>query len=744
MHAGNSSGKRRTFQGKGLGLLVVLGTLTLGLVLTSRAPALAQAWIPTGNLDLGRYWHTATLLQNGQVLVAGGQNAAGGAYAECEIYDPTAGTWTATGSLGTARDSHTATLLQNGQVLVAGGVDSDYSSLSESEYYDPTAAAWTAVGDLATARGYHTATLLQNGQVLVAGGFDSSLNGISTCEIYDPTAGTWSTTGSLKYARALHTATLLPNGQVLVAGGQENDSGDDDFSTCEIYDPNTGVWTETGILLTARSSHTATPLQNGLVLVAGGSSSGIILSECEIYDPATGAWSTTESLAVVREWHTANLLDSGQVLVAGGKITPSRDASDCELYDPSTGAWTATGSLPNYMRYWDTATLLQNGQVLVAGGFNGRGALSSCEIYGDFNFPGAPTAVTATAGDALATVNFTAPASDGNLDIISYPVTCSPGGRTASGTSPITVTGLTNGTSYTFTVTAVNAVGTGPASTPSNSMTPGVVPGSPTLPTAKAGNGWAIVGFKAPATSGGPAITGYTVTSSPGGITATGAGSPITVQGLTNGTAYRFRVTATNAIGAGPSSGASIAVIPATPPGVPAITGAKAGNAEATVSFTAPANGGAVITRYTVTSNPGGILAEGHASPVTIRGLTNGTPYTFTVTATNGIGTGSPSGSSNQVTPATLPGAPTGVTATPGPGQATVSFTPPSLNGGSPITSYTVTSSPGAKTASGTGSTITVTGLTSGTAYTFTVKATNGIGTGPASSRSNRVTPEAP
>ncbi len=357
--------------------------------------------------------------------------------------------------------------------------------------------------------------------------------------------------------------------------------------------------------------------------------------------------------------------------------------------------------------------------------------------------PGAPTIGVATPGNTQASVTFTPPASNGGSAITGYTVTSSPGGFTGSGAgSPIVVTGLTNGTAYTFTVTATNAIGTGAASAASNSVTPATVPGAPTIGTATAGNAQASVTFAAPASDGGSAITSYTVTSSPGGFTGSGAGSPIVVTGLTNGTAYTFTVTATNAIGTGPASAASNSVTPIGPPGAPTIGVATAGNTQASVTFTPPAsNGGSAITGYTVTSSPGGITGVGVGSPIVVSGLTNGTAYTFTVTATNAVGTGPASAASNAVTPATVPGAPTIGIATPGNAQASVAFTPPASNGGSAITSYTVTSSPGGFTGSGAGSPIVVTGLTNGTAYTFTVTATNAIGTGAASAASNSVTP---
>jgi len=274
-------------------------------------------------------------------------------------------------------------------------------------------------------------------------------------------------------------------------------------------------------------------------------------------------------------------------------------------------------------------------------------------------------------------------------------------------------------------------------------------PDAPTIGTASAGITVATVPFTAPSSDGGSAITSYTATSSPGGITGTlsqaGSGS-ITVTGLTNGTAYTFTVTATNAIGTSLASAASSSVTPLDAPSSPTITGVASGDAQATVSFTAPSSdGGSAITSYTATSNPGGItgtLSQAGSGSITVTGLTNGTAYTFSVTATNAVGTSLASAVSNSVVPATIPDAPTIGTATAVIGEATVPFTAPSSNGGSAITSYTATSSPGGITGtisqSGSGSII-VSGLTSGTAYTFTVTATNAMGTSLASAVSNSV-----
>jgi FtsP/CotA-like multicopper oxidase with cupredoxin domain len=365
--------------------------------------------------------------------------------------------------------------------------------------------------------------------------------------------------------------------------------------------------------------------------------------------------------------------------------------------------------------------------------------------------PQAPSNVTAIAGTLSATVSFDLPGATGGSPILSYTVTSSPGGFTATGAgSPIVVPGLAACETYTFTVTATNAVGTGVASGTSNAVTiPDSVPGAPLGPTAVPGNTEATISFLPPALPVGACspILDYTVTSDPGGFTATSTGSPITVPGLTNGTAYRFFVTARNDLGSGAPSEWSNSVIPGTP-GAPTTVTAVKGNASATVSFVPPVNSGAApIDFYTATSDPGGISFSGAGSPITVPGLTNGTPYTFTVTASNTFGAGPAGGPSNSVTPSAVPDAPTGVTAVADTTSATISFTPPLYDGGSAILYYTVTSHPSLIRVSGAGSPITITmanGLLSSVPYFFTVTATNAAGTGPDGGPSNTVTLNAP
>jgi WD40 repeat protein len=241
-----------------------------------------SSWTPTDSMTFERLFHTATLLPNGQVLVAGGQNGSD-ASSTAELYDAANGSWSNTGNMRMARFYQTATLLPNGQVLVAGGYNSIARIMRHAELYDPATGRWTATGRMAFERIFHTATLLPNGQVLVAGGENGS-GLLGTAELYDPGSGTWTATGSLGTAREHHTATLLPSGQVLVAGGLNSSV---QLSSAEVYDQATRMWTATGSMGTARAYHAATLLPNGQVLVAGGLNGSVQLSSAELYDSAS-------------------------------------------------------------------------------------------------------------------------------------------------------------------------------------------------------------------------------------------------------------------------------------------------------------------------------------------------------------------------------------------------------------------------------------------------------------------------
>jgi hypothetical protein len=425
-----------------------------------------------------------------------------------------------------------------------------------------------------------------------------------------------------------------------------------------------------------------------------------------------------------------------------------------------------------------TAGVTATGGTHTSYGGNDVWSFTSSGTWTPSGAPGTPTIGTATGGNGSASVAFTpGPVGGGS---VTYVATSNPGNFTGSGaSSPVTVNGLTNGTSYTFTVYATNSYGTSANSAASNAVTPATVPGPPTIGTALPGNNSAVVQFTPPGSNGGATTTSYTATSNPGNFTGTGSASPITVSGLSNGTSYTFTVYATNAKGNGASSAASNAVVPTV-----VCPSALTGTVTITVSCVFPGvndgvDGGITVnTGATLTINSGQTIAFNQGSSFRINGSgsvviigtgqiqksylwmvdadNDGWPATLAVTAA----TSSPGGiykrlssmlsrtvvdcndNANSVsnTCASTPGAPTIGTATGGNGSASVAFVPGAANG-SPITGFTATSQPGGLTGSCAASPCTVSGLSNGTSYTFTVYATNALGNGPSSAASNAVTP---
>jgi Galactose oxidase, central domain len=325
---------------------------------------------PTSNMNAPRSGHTATLLPNGQVLIAGGMERNGVFYNTAELYNPTTGGFTATPQrMSTQRVGHVATLLPNGKVLIAGGWGGD-GVLSSAELYDPSAGAFTTTGGMTTPRGDFTATLLPNGKVLFAGGEND--HALSSAEIYDPATGRFTPTGSMNAGRTMHTATLLPDGKVLIAGGGEYQHP---LASAELYDPASGTFTVTDDMSAPRYKHAAVLLPDENVLVVGGSNGhdwqGRYVS-AEIYNPAKGLFSAVSNMNAARFKlpEAVTLLKNGNVLVAGG-------GEQVETYNPATRSFSVATGRMDAARFYSTATLLADGRVLVAGGYDNHSLASA-------------------------------------------------------------------------------------------------------------------------------------------------------------------------------------------------------------------------------------------------------------------------------------------------------------------------------------------------------------------------------
>jgi WD40 repeat protein len=338
-------------------------------------------------MTTARYGHTATRLADGRVLIAGGglnetDATIQDTYASSEIYDPASGTFKATGSMHTARGDHTATLLSDGRVLIAGG-SNDSGNVAQAEIYDPSTGKFSVTGTMRTARSGATAVLLHDGRVLIAGGFlgGTPPTSLTSAELYDPATGEFSPAGSMSPGMD-STGTLLPDGRVLIAGGRDNSGSG--IASAELYDPATGKLSPTGSMSSGRMGATATILPDGRVLIAGGSNdtSGYLafLTSAELYDPKTGTFAETGSMHIGCAGPVATALSDGRVLIVGGYDGTSFLTS-AELYDPKTGTFAETGSMSIVQRQ-ATAILLSDGRVLIAGGFDAQqDALATAELF---------------------------------------------------------------------------------------------------------------------------------------------------------------------------------------------------------------------------------------------------------------------------------------------------------------------------------------------------------------------------
>jgi hypothetical protein len=406
--------------------------------------ALADTWFPATSMSEPRAGQTATLLPNGQVLVAGGYNGfvanVGGSHTSldlAELFNANTDTWTKAAPMRVARSSQTATPLPDGHVLVIGGWEapSNGNAGSTAEAYDPASNTWSPIAPPTELQDVESTTSLPSGWVFLTGLFGPQTYGaVPGAALYDPVSNTWERTAAPKHPREGAKPVLLANGNVLAIGGS---TYEDRFPpvqtiytvlpTVEEYDPNTNEWTEVAAMNQVRSQETATLMGNGNVLVTGGVNqinygppADSAVSSAEMYNLATNSWTALAPMALARERHTATLLPGGDVLVAGGGDCGSGfcleyggsgnccGASSAELYDPSTNIWSFTDPVLSGVEH--TATLIPGGDVLMTGGnlepIN-MFELSNAAIYASSYPPdephnaGSPHSTTATVPPAI-------------------------------------------------------------------------------------------------------------------------------------------------------------------------------------------------------------------------------------------------------------------------------------------------------------------------------------------------------
>jgi hypothetical protein len=319
---------------------------------------IAGTFTQTGAMNATRQGHTATVLADGRVLIAGGSRNIGfrAQLASAEIYDPNSGTFRPTGSMATAREGHTATLLRDGRVLIAGGSPNGINTTASAEIYNPRTATFSTISPMGVPREAHSATLLKDGKVLIAGGGRGGMPGgyivYATAEIFDPASRTFSTISArMVNDRVGLAAALLDDGRVLLAGGKSGKvlspfGGANLFSlaplnSAEVYDPESHSFRSVGTMQATHYLGLATKLENGMVLVTGGwNSQGTIVGgqrTADLFDPGLNIFSGGGNLNVARLNQTSTLLPNGDVMVAGGIDGNSNVTAAVEFFAPQRG-----------------------------------------------------------------------------------------------------------------------------------------------------------------------------------------------------------------------------------------------------------------------------------------------------------------------------------------------------------------------------------------------------------------------
>jgi hypothetical protein len=335
--------------------------------------------VSSGSLHQTRAFHTATLLQNGSVLIAGGEDDTDTYLATAELYDPGTGLITQTGPMSTARMSGTATLLTDGRVLMAGGQDVSGKALATAELFDPKTGKFTSTGSMTTPRFNAAAVVLADGQVLVVGGNDGP-NRLDTVERYDPRSGKFSSAGRMSVPRENPAAAVLgakQAGKVIVAGGGDQSGYPED--TSEIYDPVSGVFSLPQNLGRTSKDATACLLPDGNVLLVGGFDySGMSDSSTLEYSVNLDAWTPNVTIEAGGTAAAVAPMQDGSILMV--ESVSGVDSDLIDVYDPTAARVDYVGSLAQD-RTGLTATQLKDGSVLFVGGRSYWTASNTVELY---------------------------------------------------------------------------------------------------------------------------------------------------------------------------------------------------------------------------------------------------------------------------------------------------------------------------------------------------------------------------
>jgi hypothetical protein len=381
--------------------------------LTGYWTAFAQSASPTGSLQEPRWGHQSQLLNNGSILIFGGNNGYTGnrqRFATAEIYNPATKVWTITGRMNDKRDGFSSVLLHDGNVLAIGGQNQTQAILASCEIYDALTGIWRSAGNMSTPRMHHAAVKLQDGQVLVAGGMEGNKS-----EIYNPFENTWSKAGDMQLAHGAGLAmVLLDDGKVLATGGESYPT------VAEIFDPITQTWSLLNNVTSRKHYfHAIVRLKNGNFLIVGTQSDDLKDQfSAEIYNPLTKAFTKTGDLVTnVREAPLV-LLEDGKVLLYGlGDLYSPANTKCIQIYDPVNGIWLFSQyNFPGAQGA--SANKLSDGTILLAGGCQdaGNGATGTCLLVKQDNYAGckAPAVTLAVYGNIVCS---------GNKPVISLPVT---------------------------------------------------------------------------------------------------------------------------------------------------------------------------------------------------------------------------------------------------------------------------------------------------------------------------------